>query len=253
MTPIRTQVRDAVRRAWDRAIADGTLPPLPDDAPRPPVEVEHPAEPEHGDFASNLAMKLARPYRMAPLAIAEALKTALRRARRRRPGVDADRLGRGRPARVPQPAPDRPDARGGHRGHPPRAGGVGPRDRDAARRQRRVRVGQPDRAAPHRQRPRRVRRRPAEPRPRGRRPAGDARVLLQRLGRPDPEPRRVGRRRSGGASRSPRTATRATTCASSRTRCPTTSGRRRPRRTPTRTASSGTGRRAGSARASRPA
>ena len=77
MTPIRTQVRDAVRRAWDRAIADGTLPPLPDDTPRPPVEVEHPAEPEHGDFASNLAMKLARPYRMAPLAIAEALRTAL--------------------------------------------------------------------------------------------------------------------------------------------------------------------------------
>jgi arginyl-tRNA synthetase len=77
MTPIRTQVRDAVRRAWDRAIADGTLPPLPDDVPRPPVEVEHPAEPEHGDFASNLAMKLARPYRMAPLAIADALRTAL--------------------------------------------------------------------------------------------------------------------------------------------------------------------------------
>ncbi len=77
MTPIRTQVRDAVGRAWDRAIADGTLPPLPEDAPRPAVEVEHPADPEHGDFASNLAMKLARPYRMAPLAIAEALKGAL--------------------------------------------------------------------------------------------------------------------------------------------------------------------------------
>ena len=45
MTPIRTQVREAVRRAWDRAIADGTLPPLPDDAARPAVEVEHPAEP----------------------------------------------------------------------------------------------------------------------------------------------------------------------------------------------------------------
>ena len=77
MTPIRTQVRDAVRRAWDRAIADGSLPPLPDDAPRPAVEVEHPAEAEHGDLATNLAMKLARPYKMAPLAIAEALKAAV--------------------------------------------------------------------------------------------------------------------------------------------------------------------------------
>jgi arginyl-tRNA synthetase len=76
-TPIRTQVREAVDRAWHRAVADGSLPPLPDDAARPTVEVEHPADPDHGDFASNLAMKLARPYRMAPLAIAEALKSAL--------------------------------------------------------------------------------------------------------------------------------------------------------------------------------
>ncbi len=76
-TPIRTQVRDAVGRAWDRAIAEGTLPPLPEDATRPAVEVEHPADPDHGDFASNLAMRLARPYRMAPIAIAEALRTAV--------------------------------------------------------------------------------------------------------------------------------------------------------------------------------
>jgi arginyl-tRNA synthetase len=75
--PIRTQVREAVGRAWDRAIADGSLPPLPEDAARPAVEVEHPADASHGDFASNLAMKLARPYRMAPLAIAEALRTAI--------------------------------------------------------------------------------------------------------------------------------------------------------------------------------
>ena len=90
--------------------------------------------------------------------------------------------------------------------------------------QRRVRVGQPDRPAARRQRPRRVRRRPAEPRPRGGRPAGHARVLLQRLGRPDPQPRRVGRRaparRAGPRGRLPRRLRRAT----SRPRCPTTSG-----------------------------
>ncbi len=43
----------------------------------PQVEVERPADPVHGDFASNLAMKLARPYRMAPLAIATALAAEL--------------------------------------------------------------------------------------------------------------------------------------------------------------------------------
>ena len=77
MTTIRTQVREAVQRAWDQAIADGLLPPLPEDAARPAVEVEHPADAVHGDFASNLAMKLARPYRMAPIAIAEAVRTAV--------------------------------------------------------------------------------------------------------------------------------------------------------------------------------
>ena len=67
--PIRTQVRAAVRDAWDRAIADGSLPPLPEGSATPEIEVERPADPAHGDFASNLAMKLARPYRMAPMAI----------------------------------------------------------------------------------------------------------------------------------------------------------------------------------------
>jgi arginyl-tRNA synthetase len=76
--PVRTQVRDAVDRAWKRAIEAGGLPALPE-AERPPVEVERPASPDHGDFASNLAMKLARPYRRAPLEIAGALADALAR------------------------------------------------------------------------------------------------------------------------------------------------------------------------------
>ena len=77
--PIRGQVRDAVARAWDRAVAAGALPAWPDGAERSPVEVERPADPVHGDFASNLAMKLARPYRMSPLAIATALAEELTR------------------------------------------------------------------------------------------------------------------------------------------------------------------------------
>src|SRR6185369_14849189 len=43
----------------------------------PEIEVERPADPEHGDFASNLALRLARPYRMAPMAIASVLAAKL--------------------------------------------------------------------------------------------------------------------------------------------------------------------------------
>ena len=75
--PIRAQAGAAVGRAWDRAVATGALPTWPYDAVRPTVEVERPADPVHGDLATNLAMKLARPYGMAPLAIATALATEL--------------------------------------------------------------------------------------------------------------------------------------------------------------------------------
>jgi arginyl-tRNA synthetase len=71
-TPLRSQVRAALERAWTAAIESGALPALPDDA-RPTVEVERPANPEHGDLASNLAMKLARPYQRSPLELATLL------------------------------------------------------------------------------------------------------------------------------------------------------------------------------------
>jgi arginyl-tRNA synthetase len=77
LSPVRTQVREAVARAWQRAIDAGALPPLPEGSPTLDVEVERPANPEHGDFASNLAMKLARPYRRSPLEIAGALAAAI--------------------------------------------------------------------------------------------------------------------------------------------------------------------------------
>jgi len=77
--PVRSLVRAAVERAWAQAATAGALPVFPGDAARPPVEVERPADPSYGDFASALAMKLARPYRMAPLAIASALADELAR------------------------------------------------------------------------------------------------------------------------------------------------------------------------------
>jgi arginyl-tRNA synthetase len=75
--PLRTQVREAIARAWDAAIEAGALPALVDDVGRPTVEVEHPADPAHGDLATNLAMKLARPYRKPPLEIATLLAAKL--------------------------------------------------------------------------------------------------------------------------------------------------------------------------------
>jgi arginyl-tRNA synthetase len=78
-TPIRTRARDAVERAWSAAVRSGALPDLAGaggDA-LPTVEIERPANPEHGDFATNLALKLARPYRRSPLEIAGVLAAAI--------------------------------------------------------------------------------------------------------------------------------------------------------------------------------
>jgi arginyl-tRNA synthetase len=74
--PLRSRARAALEAAWERATASGALPRV---APieRPVIEVERPANPEHGDLSSNLAMKLARPSRMAPLQIVEALAAEL--------------------------------------------------------------------------------------------------------------------------------------------------------------------------------
>jgi arginyl-tRNA synthetase len=68
--PLRTQVRAAVARAWAAAEASGDLPALPDDQARPAIEIERPANREHGDLSTNLAMKLARPYRRSPMELA---------------------------------------------------------------------------------------------------------------------------------------------------------------------------------------
>jgi arginyl-tRNA synthetase len=74
---IRDRTTTAIERAWARAIASGALPDIPADVPHPVVEVDRPASPEHGDLSTNLAMRLARPLRMAPLAIASVLVDAL--------------------------------------------------------------------------------------------------------------------------------------------------------------------------------
>ncbi|MFI5259952.1 MAG: arginine--tRNA ligase [Candidatus Limnocylindrales bacterium] len=69
-TSLRSQVRAALEAAWGLAQAD-----LAGDAASPaePVIIERPADPARGDFASSIALKLAKTYRKAPVAIAQAI------------------------------------------------------------------------------------------------------------------------------------------------------------------------------------
>ncbi len=78
-TPIRSRVRVLIRGAWRSAVDSGALPELEAGAEEPAIEVARPARPEHGDLSVNLALKLARPLRRSPLAIAEALAVSLRK------------------------------------------------------------------------------------------------------------------------------------------------------------------------------
>jgi len=74
---LRTRVRSIVADSWVHATEAGTLPPVDTDQ-RPDIEIERPANPDHGDLAANLAMRLARPMRRSPVQIAEALAESIR-------------------------------------------------------------------------------------------------------------------------------------------------------------------------------
>ena len=74
---LRGRVGAALAAAWERAVAAGALPGAQEGVELPVVEVERPTIAEHGDLATSLAMKLARPYRMPPLRIAEAIAAEL--------------------------------------------------------------------------------------------------------------------------------------------------------------------------------
>jgi len=75
-TSLRDQVRAAIARAWDHAVAAGVLPAESRDG-SVPIDVARPTNPDHGDFSTNLALRLARPLAMPPAAIAAALADAL--------------------------------------------------------------------------------------------------------------------------------------------------------------------------------
>ncbi|MCB0916310.1 MAG: arginine--tRNA ligase, partial [Actinobacteria bacterium] len=80
MTPeaLAAVIRDAVVAA----VASGQL-PLGADAVPDDIVVERPRNPDHGDYATNVAMRLAKPAGMAPRALAEVLAAGIEAA----PGV----------------------------------------------------------------------------------------------------------------------------------------------------------------------
>lgn len=66
---IHRDLEDLVRAAIERAQMNGDLP----DFEIPEIIVERPRDPSHGDFATAIALQLARVAKMAPLKIAEAI------------------------------------------------------------------------------------------------------------------------------------------------------------------------------------
>jgi arginyl-tRNA synthetase len=66
---LRQELSGCLREAVLKAQREGVLSP----ATLPEVLVERPQNPEHGDFASGLALKLARMVRMSPMIIAETI------------------------------------------------------------------------------------------------------------------------------------------------------------------------------------
>ena len=111
------------------------------------IVLERPRNREHGDWATNIAMRLAKQLGANP---ARARAADRRRARRR----GRDRRGFGRRPRIPQRAPRGRGRRCPGEGHRGRGRGVRPqRLAGRALDQRRVRLREPDRAAAHRPHP----------------------------------------------------------------------------------------------------
>jgi arginyl-tRNA synthetase len=75
---LRSQIRESIEAAWKLAQAE--LAPAGDSAggagfspAAEPITIERPADPARGDFASNIALKLAKPYRKSPMDLAKAI------------------------------------------------------------------------------------------------------------------------------------------------------------------------------------
>jgi arginyl-tRNA synthetase len=74
---VRDEVQARLRAALDRAFTSGALPTSDEAVLVPDIEVARPQQEAHGDFSTNLALKLAGPLKQPPRKIAEALVSAL--------------------------------------------------------------------------------------------------------------------------------------------------------------------------------
>ncbi|MEM7378013.1 MAG: arginine--tRNA ligase, partial [Pseudomonadota bacterium] len=70
---MKSRIAELLQTAVDRLVAEGTLPV----GIAPAIRVDEAKDKAHGDFASNLAMMLAKPAGKPPRAVAEALLAAL--------------------------------------------------------------------------------------------------------------------------------------------------------------------------------
>ena len=69
----KDHIAHITQQALTAAQQDSALPDVPIDA----IPIERPQNPDHGDFATSLPLKLARPMRMPPLRIADAIATRI--------------------------------------------------------------------------------------------------------------------------------------------------------------------------------
>ena len=70
---MKQQIETLLQSAIDTLKAEGTLPAELE----PRVQLDRPRDKSHGDFATNLALMLAKPAKLNPRALAEAIIAAL--------------------------------------------------------------------------------------------------------------------------------------------------------------------------------
>jgi arginyl-tRNA synthetase len=76
-TSVREMVRAEVERAWAQSREEGAVPDLESAAQAPAIEIARSDSSSHGDYSTNLALKLAGRVRRPPRAVAEALASRL--------------------------------------------------------------------------------------------------------------------------------------------------------------------------------
>ena len=67
------ELNELILNALGRLVSNGSVP----SEPLPPFNIEIPADTSHGDFATNIAMVCAKPFKMPPRKIAELISEQL--------------------------------------------------------------------------------------------------------------------------------------------------------------------------------